>query len=126
MRKLVLKLGLVVLALAVTVDFAAACGRRGRHCGHGGGGGCGSGQCSASGAPAPAARVPGMVEADTGQSWIVSIPRTEWALYERGVQVGAWNDARGIYRPYDRASDSWGLAVSSPPIPPPIGRIASR
>jgi hypothetical protein len=40
------------------------------------------------------------------------------ALYRNGVQVGAYSYAQGHYRPYDKATDTWGRP-QPPPLAPP-------
>lgn len=46
---------------------------------------------------------------------------TQKALYRDGVQIGGYDTARDIYRPYDAKKDEWG-----PPGPCPIASPGSR
>jgi hypothetical protein len=44
------------------------------------------------------------------------------ALYKNGVQVGAYSYTHGHYRPYDKATDTWGQPCQ-PPLAPPAPNI---
>lgn len=50
----------------------------------------------------------------SGYEWVQIPDSTQQALYYYGVQIGAWDYARDVYRAYDARTGSWG-PVCEPP-----------
>lgn len=59
----------------------------------------------------------------TTHEWVAVPSRSdEFALMRDGRQIGSYSQNRGLYRPYDRRTDSWGEPCD-PPIAAPVRKV---